>query len=56
MLSYLQDNCDFNYNNKILKLTFKGKNIYNDIMKNPMVFKLQFENNILINIENIMIK
>ena len=34
-----------------MKLVFNGKEIYNDIMKNPMVFKVYYEDNKILNIE-----
>ena len=53
MMSYLQNNTDFSYDGKNMKLIFNNKEIYNDKMKNPMIFKIDFESNNIINIEYI---
>ena len=53
MMSYLQNNTDFSYDGKNIKLIFNNKEIYNDKMKNPMIFKIDFESNKIINIEYI---
>ena len=36
-----------------MRLLFNNKEIYNDKMKNPMVFKIYFEDNNIVNIEYI---
>ena len=51
MMSFLQNNTDFSFDGKAMKLLFNGKQIYNDKMKNPMVFRISYDNNKLLNIE-----
>ena len=51
MMSFLQNNTDFSFDGKNMKLLFKYKKIYDDKMKNPMVFKIEYEDNKLLNIE-----
>ena len=51
MMSFLQNNTDFSFDGKNMKLLFNSKEIYNDKMKNPMVFKVEYEDNKIINIE-----
>ena len=53
MMSYLQNNTDFSYDGKNMRLIFNDKEIYNDKMKNPMIFKIDFESEKIINIEYI---
>lgn len=53
MMSFLQNNTDFSYDGKNMRLIFNGKEIYNDKMKNPMVFKIEYDDNKSINIEYI---
>ena len=53
MMSYLQNKTDFSYDGKIMRLLFNDKEIYNDKMKNPMIFKIDFESDEIINIEYI---
>ena len=54
MMSFLQNNADFSFDGKNMKLIFNNKEIYNDKMKSPMVFKINYDNNnILSNIEYI---
>ena len=52
MMSFLQNNADFLFDGKKMKLIFNNKEIYNDKMKSPMVFKITYDNdNRLSNIE-----
>lgn len=53
MLSFLQNNTDFELNDKFLKLRFNNKLVYDGEMKNPMIFKLTYDNGKLIDIENV---
>lgn len=53
MMSYLQNNTDFSFDGKNMRLLFKNKEIYKDKMKNPMVFRVDFEDNRIVNIEYI---
>ena len=45
MLSYLQNNFEFEFDGKRLKLSFNDNVIYDNEMKTPMVFKIVFDNN-----------
>ena len=45
MMSFLQNNADFSFDGKNMKLIFNNKEIYNDKMKSPMVFKIDYDNN-----------
>ena len=51
MMSFLQNNTDFSFDGKAMKLLFNGKQIYKDKKKNPMVFRISYDNNKLLNIE-----
>ena len=54
MLSYLQNNFDYEFNGRRLKLTFNNNVVYDDDMKAPMVFKITFDdNNNIIDIKSI---
>ena len=53
MMSFLQNNTNFSFDGKNMRLLFNNKEIYNDKMKNPMVFKIEYENNIIVGIEEI---
>ena len=53
MMSFLQNNTNFSFDGKNMRLLFNNKEIYNDKMKNPMVFKIEYENNIIVDIEEI---
>ena len=54
MMSYLQNNTDFSFDGRSMKLVFNERIIYDDKMKNPLVIKLLFDDNKnLINIEYI---
>ena len=55
MLSFLQNNFDFNFDGLNLKLSFNNKIICDDKMKNPMIFKITFDDNKIVNIEYINI-
>jgi hypothetical protein len=52
-MSFLQNNTDFNYDNNKLKLIFNNRIIYDDKMKNPMIFKVEYSNDEITNIEEI---
>jgi broad specificity phosphatase PhoE len=45
MMSFLQNNTDFSFDGRNMKLVFNNKEIYNDKMKNPMVFKIVYDDN-----------
>ena len=54
MMSYLQNNTDFSFDGRSMKLIFNERIVYDDKMKNPLVIKLFFDDNKnLINIEYI---
>lgn len=53
MLSYLQNNFDFEFDGRRLKLSFDGRVVYDDDMKTPMVFKITFDNNKIVDIKSI---
>ena len=53
MMSFLQNNTNFSFDGRNMRLLFNNKEIYNDKMKNPMVFMVDFEDNKIINIEYI---
>ena len=54
MMSYLQNNTDFSFDGRNMKLIFNERIVYDDKMKNPLVIKLLFDDNKnLINIEYI---
>ena len=53
MMSYLQNNTDFSFDGKNMKLIFNNKEIYNNKMKTPMIFKINYDNNKIIDIEEI---
>ena len=53
MMSFLQSNTSFSFDGKNMKLLFNNKEIYNDKMKNPMVFKIEYENNMIVDIKEI---
>jgi len=53
-MSYLQNNTDFSFDGRSMKLIFNERIVYDDKMKNPLVIKLFFDDNKnLINIEYI---
>ena len=53
MMSFLQNNTEFSYNGKNMRLVYNNKEIYNGKMINPMIFKITYNNNKLSNIEYI---
>ena len=53
MMSFLQNNTNFSFDGKNMRLLFNNKEIYNDKMKNPMGFKIEYENNIIVDIKEI---
>jgi len=53
MMSFLQNNTNFSFDGKNMRLLFNNKEIYNDKMKNPMVFKIEYENNMIVDIKEI---
>lgn len=53
MMSFLQNSTDFSFDGRIMRLVFHDKEVYNDNMKNPMVFRVDFEDNKIVNIEYI---
>ena len=54
LMSFLQNNTEFSYDDKNMRLIFNNKEIYNNKMVNPMVFKITYnDNNELSNIEYI---
>ena len=55
MMSFLQNNTDFSFDGKNMKLLFNNKEIYNDKMKNPMIFKIEYDKETLVSIEEISI-
>ena len=55
MMSFLQNNTDFSFDGKNMKLLFNNKEIYKDRMKNPMIFKIEYENDSIVDIEEISV-
>ena len=55
MMSFLQNNTSFSFDGKNMRLLFNNKEIYNDKMKNPMVFKIEYEYNVIVDIKEISI-
>ena len=55
MMSFLQNNTNFSFDGKNMRLLFNNKEIYNDKMKNPMVFKIEYENNMIVDIKKISV-
>lgn len=55
MMSFLQNNTSFSFDGKNMRLLFNNKEIYNDKMKNPMVFKIEYENNMIVDIKEISV-
>ena len=55
MMSFLQNNTDFSFDGKNMRLLFNNKEIYNDKMKNPMVFKIEYEYDVIVDIKEISI-
>ena len=53
MMSFLQNNTDFSFDGKKMKLLFDNKEIYNDKMKNPMIFKIDYDEKEIVNIKEI---
>ena len=54
MMSFLQNNTEFSFDGENMHLLFNNQEIYNDKMKNPMVFKITYsDDNKLSNIEYI---
>lgn len=53
MLSFLQNNSNFEFSNTKVKIELNDKIIYNDKMVNPMIFKLTYDGHVLKNIEYI---
>ncbi len=51
MMSFLQNNTDFSFDGKNMKLLFNNSEIYNDKMINPMIFKIEYDNKTIKNIE-----
>ena len=55
MMSFLQNNTDFSFDGKNIKILFNNKEIYKDRMKNPMIFKIEYENDSIVDIEEISV-
>ena len=55
MMSFLQNNTDFSFDGKNMKLLFNNKEIYKDRMKNPMIFKIEYEDDSIVDIEEISV-
>ncbi len=54
MMSFLQNNTDFSFDGKNMKIVYNNKEIYNDKPRSPMVFKIEYdENKSIVNIEYI---
>ena len=52
MMSFLQNNTEFSFDGQTMRLIFNNQEIYNGKIKNPMVFKITYNNdNKLSNIE-----
>jgi broad specificity phosphatase PhoE len=55
LMSYLEENCDFEFDGKIVKAKYKGKVVIDGVLKNPDIFKITFNNKKMIDIENIFL-
>lgn len=55
LLSYLETICDFKFAGKIIKAKFKGDVIIDSSLKNPDIYKITFEDDNIVNIENIIL-
>ncbi len=53
LLSYLQTICNFEFDGRNVKAKYKGKVVYDGVLKNPDVFKITFNNKEIVDIENI---
>ena len=53
MLSFLQNNFDYNFEGHKLKLKFNDKAVYEDYIKNPMIFKIVYDDEKIIDIDSI---
>ena len=53
MMSFLQNNTIFSFDGKNMRLLFNNKELYNGKMKNPMIFKIEYEKHTIVNIEEI---
>ena len=55
LLSYLQNNCDFKFENGKIFVTYRNKIIVYEKPKNPSVYNITYnENNDIINIESLV--
>ncbi len=54
-MSFLQNNTYFSFNGKNMKLLFNNKEIYSDRTKNLMIFKIEYENDSIVDIEEISV-
>ena len=53
LMSFLQNNTDFSFDGKNMKLVFNNKQVYDGKMKNPMVFKIVYDKEIITKVEHI---
>lgn len=56
LMSYLKTICKVEYKDNIFNVSFKNKEVINRKLNNPDIFKLEFENNKVINVSNIEVK
>ena len=56
LMVFIKRYCDVSYDEKTFKITHKGSIIYDDMIKAPDIFKLEIENDELINLKNINLK
>lgn len=50
---FKKNNFDFNFDGHKLKLKFNDKVVYEDYMKNPMIFKIVYDDEKIIDIDSI---
>lgn len=53
-MSYLQNNCTFDFDGRNFKLSFNGQEIIDRPLTNPDIFRIDYEDNKIVNITNII--
>lgn len=54
LMSYLQNNCTFDFDGRNFKLSFNGREIIDRPLTNPDIFRIDYEDNKIVNITNII--
>lgn len=54
LMSYLQNNCTFDFDGRNFKLSFNGQEIIDRPLTNPDIFRIDYEDNKIVNITNII--